>query len=68
MHPCLDVVTVKYVHDIPKSICNRNNSKQALQTHPICLTDCDHDYILEEIEHRDKVELEINSRDDVEEE
>ena len=68
MHPCLNVVSVKYVHDIPKIVCNRNNSKQALQKHPICLTDCDNDYILGEIEHRDKIDLEINSRDDGDEE
>ena len=24
---CLDVVAVKYVHDIPKSICNRKHAK-----------------------------------------
>ena len=38
--------------------------KKALQKHPICLTDYTHDYIHEEIEHRDKIELEINLRDD----
>ena len=32
------------------------------------MTDCDHDYILEEIEHRDKIELKINSRYDGDEE
>ena len=64
MHPCLDVVAVKYVHYIPISIFNRNNEKQALRKHPISLTDSDHDYILEEIEHREKTEVERNSRDD----
>ena len=64
VHPCLDVVTVKCVHRIPTSICNRNNAKQALQKYPYCLTESDHDCILEEIERRDKIELEINSRDD----
>ena len=54
--PCLDVVAVKYVHYITKSICNKNHGKQALIKHPICLTDSDHDYIFEEIEHRDKIE------------
>ena len=49
VRPCLYGVAVKDVHDIPKSICNRNNAKQALQKHPICLTDSYHDYILEEI-------------------
>ena len=24
-HPCLDVMVVKYVHDIPISVCNRNH-------------------------------------------
>ena len=47
VHSCLDVVVVKDVHDISKIICNRNNSKQDLRKHPICLTDCDHDYIPE---------------------
>ena len=29
VHPCFDIVSVKDVHDIPKSICNRNNARQA---------------------------------------
>ena len=52
VHPYIDVVAVKYFHDILKSILNRNHAKQALQKQPICLTDSDHDYILEEIEHK----------------
>ena len=44
---------VKDVHDITKIICNRNHAKQTLQRHPICLTDSYHDYIIEEIEHRE---------------
>ena len=46
-HPFLDVVAVKYVHDIPKIVCNSKNAKQAVQKHPICLTDSDRDCILE---------------------
>ena len=68
MYPCIDVVVIKYVHDIPISIWNRNHAKQALQKLPICLTDPDYDYILGEIEHRDKIELEINWGDDGDEE
>ena len=49
VHPCLDVAEVKDVHDTPKIICNRNNTKQVLLKHPICLTDSDNDYTLEEI-------------------
>ena len=49
VHPYIDVVVVKYVHDISKEIFNRNHAKQDLQKHPICLTDSDHYFILEEI-------------------
>ena len=52
VNTCLDVVVVKYVHDIPKSIFNRNHAKQALRKHTIFMTDSDYDYILGEIEHR----------------
>ena len=56
-------MAVKYVHDIPKSICNRNHAKKDLQKHPICLNESDNDYFLEEIEHIEKLELDINLRD-----
>ena len=49
LHQCLYVVEVKDVHDIPKSICNKNNAKQVLRKKPIFLTDSDNDYILKEI-------------------
>ena len=48
------------VQDIPKNVWDRNLAKQDLQRHHICLTDCDHYYILEEIEDRKKIECEIN--------
>ena len=53
-------MVVKDVHDIPRSICNIHQTKQNLQRHPVCLTDSDPDYILEEIEYRDKIEYEPN--------
>ena len=68
MHPCLDVVAVNSVYDVSKSVCNRNNTKQALPKHPISPPDSDNDYILGEIEHRDRIELERNSKDDGDEE
>ena len=49
MHSFLDVLALKDVLDFPKNICNRKHEKQDLRKHPICLTDPDHDYILEEI-------------------
>ena len=34
------------------------HKKKIVSRHPICLTDSDYDYILEEIGQRDKIELE----------
>ena len=68
VHPFLDVVAVKYVHDIPRFFCNRNQSKQALQIHPLFLTDSYNDYTLEDIEHRAKIEYEGNISVDGDEE
>ena len=48
-----------YIHDTPKSFCNRTQSKNAISRHPICLTDSDCDYILEAIYRRDKFDFEI---------
>ena len=45
VHPCLDVLEVKYVHDIAISVNNRNQAKQDLQRHPIFWTEDDHNYI-----------------------
>ena len=42
-------MTVKYVHDITRSVCNRNQAKQALQRHPVCIDESDHNYILEKL-------------------
>ena len=64
VHTCLDVVSVQYVHGIPRSIRNRNQAKQYLQRHHLRLTDSYPDYILEEVEHRYKIEYKLNIRDD----
>ena len=47
LHSCIDVVAVKDDNDIPRCICNRNQAKQALQRHNICLNEYYHDSILE---------------------
>ena len=49
---------VKYVNYIPRNVCNRNQEKQALQGHTIFLTDSDHNYSIEEFEHRNEIEYE----------
>ena len=62
-------MVLKYVHDITRNNCNRNQEKQDLLRQLKCLTDSDHDYILEEVEHRDKNLYRINvSLEDEEEE
>ena len=47
-------MSVRDVHDITRSICNRNQTKQALKINPIFMTDSDHDYTPKEIKHREK--------------
>ena len=61
-------MAVKDVHDILRSVYNRNQEKKALQKHHIFLTDYDHSYTLEYIELREKNEYEINIRGDGDEE
>ena len=48
-HPRLEVNTITYIHDITKSVCTRTQAKEAISIKPICLTDSEYDYILEEI-------------------
>ena len=52
LHPCLDVIIITDVQDIPNTVCNSNQAKKAIQRHLICMADSDYDYILDEIENR----------------
>ena len=47
VHPCLDVIVVKYVQDIPKSVCNINQERKDLQRRTIYITDLYHEHILD---------------------
>ena len=58
MHPYLDVMTVTEVKIIPKSVCNRTQSRKAIKRRTICLTDSDHDYTIYKIKHRDTIKYE----------
>ena len=60
LHPCLDVFRITYIQYIPNTFLNRIQEKKLIQRHPICMTDPDYDYILDEIEHREKNEFERN--------
>ena len=43
---------------MPTSICSRTQAKKAISRQPICLSDADYDYILDDIDQRDKIEFE----------
>ena len=57
IHPHLDVITIKYVQEISKNLCNRIQAKTIIQRHPIIMTDADYDYTLDEIERCEKFSL-----------
>ena len=59
LHTKLEVNAVKNFHSIPTSACTRTQAKKAISRHPICFTDSDYDYILEEIGRRDKIKFYI---------
>ena len=57
LHSHLDVTIIRYVQEIPKNLCIRNQEKNSIQRHPIIMTDADYDYILDGIERREKLSL-----------
>ena len=58
LNPQLEVNAVTYFHAITTSVCNMTQAKQIISRQPICLTDSDYDYILEEIGRRDEIDFE----------
>ena len=46
LHPRIDVTAITYIHEVPKSVCNRTQAKTSIARHPICLTGSDYNYIL----------------------
>ena len=58
LHPQLEGDAITDFHAIPTSICSITQSKKAISRQPICFTDADYDYILEEIGRRDNIEFE----------
>ena len=58
IRPRLEVNSITYFHDMPKSVCNRTQVKKSISRHPICLADSDYNCILEEIGCRYKIEFE----------
>ena len=58
IHPQLEVNAITDFHAIPTSVCSRTQAIKAISRQPICLTDADYDYILEEIGCQEKIEFE----------
>ena len=58
LHPQLEGDAITDFNLIPTSICSRTQKKKAISRQPICLIDADYDYILEEIDRREKIEFE----------
>ena len=58
LHPRPNVITIRDVQNIPKNVCNSTQAKKSMQRHPISMTDVDYDYILDEIERREKIDFE----------
>ena len=50
LHPQFKGDAVTDFHLIPTSTCSRTQAKKFISGQPICLTDAEYDYILEEID------------------
>ena len=57
IHTRLGVITIRYVQDISKNVCNSIQAKTSIQRHPVGMTDANYDYILDKIECREKLSL-----------
>ena len=55
-HTCLYMSTIKYVSDIPISLCNKKQARKAVQINKILISDAYHDYVLYEIERWYQIE------------
>ena len=58
IHPQLEINAVTDFHSIPTSVYTSTQAKNAISRQPVCLTDSEYDYILEEIGRQDKIEFE----------
>ena len=60
--------TYMYGCNDSNQLLNRNQACKDINRHNICLTDSDHDFILDEIRHRDTIEyqkyMSIDDKDD----
>ena len=57
LHPSLEFIIIRYVQYTPKKLCGSNKEEKEIQINPIIMTDAYYDYILDEIERREKLIL-----------
>ena len=57
LHTRLEVISVTDFHAIHTSVCTRKQAKKSISKQPICLTDYDYNYLLEEIGRQEKIEI-----------
>ena len=60
IHPCLNIMAVTYLKQLPKKVCNRNQDYKVLQRNTIFLTDSDNEFILAEIKCIGTIEYDID--------
>ena len=56
VHICLDAMIVTGAKKILKSVLKRNQEHQGIQRNPICITDSNYDFILDQIKRTDTIE------------
>ena len=61
LHPQLEGDTITDFHAIPISICSRTQAKKFISRQPICLSDADYDYILEDIDQKQIDEVSVHT-------
>ena len=57
LHPHLEFILIRYIQDIPKKLYGGSKAKKSIQRHSIIVTDADYEYIVDEIERREKLSL-----------
>ena len=60
LHPRLEVIIIRYVQNVPRTLFIRDELKKAIKRHPIIVTGSVYDCIIDEIEFRKKIEFEKN--------
>ena len=55
LHPQLDITVAQDESDFTRIFCHKNRMRKILSQRPVLLTFTDHDTIIDEVNHRDKL-------------